>query len=366
MNKNKVLILTKYNDTHARVVGCCLEQLGIEFFRWFGSNFPIHEQMCLSLSDAGNYLIIDGGNEGSVILNDFNVVWFRRPSLPSLPSGLDPRDADIIDRENVAFMKNALSFLSSDRFWVNDYQSQFIANNKFIQLIAARKVGFSVPSTIMGNSPCMIDRFAKSLEFPDIVFKTFTPVVWNEGDRHSMLYATRVSLDSIDDSRIRNAAAIWQEPIEKDFELRITVIGKTIFAARINSQSNALARDDWRAGRGMYKMEYFEVCDHLKNKCISLMCELGLVFGCIDVIITPSGDHVFLEVNEAGQFLWIEERLPVIPMLDAFVKFLAEPSPSFVYDFNRKFHLSDVYASSAYKKMDALDKSSWEQKSIIG
>jgi hypothetical protein len=32
---------------------------------------------------------------------------------------------------------------------------------------------------------------------------------------------------------------------------------------------------------------------------------LGLAFGCIDLIVTPEGEHIFLEVNEMGQFLWV-------------------------------------------------------------
>ena len=30
---------------------------------------------------------------------------------------------------------------------------------------------------------------------------------------------------------------------------------------------------------------------------------LGLLYGAIDMILTPSGEYVFLEVNESGQFL---------------------------------------------------------------
>ena len=37
------------------------------------------------------------------------------------------------------------------------------------------------------------------------------------------------------------------------------------------------------------------------------MRELGLVFGCIDLIVTPEGEHVFLL---KGQFLWVEHGAP--------------------------------------------------------
>jgi len=55
-----------------------------------------------------------------------------------------------------------------------------------------------------------------------------------------------------------------------------------------------------------------------------LMRKLGLAFGCIDLIVTPEGEHVFLEVNEMGQFLWAEQDEPACPMLRAFASLLVE------------------------------------------
>ncbi|MEJ2669125.1 MAG: MvdD family ATP-grasp ribosomal peptide maturase, partial [Gammaproteobacteria bacterium] len=36
---------------------------------------------------------------------------------------------------------------------------------------------------------------------------------------------------------------------------------------------------------------------------------LGLNFGCIDMILTPDDEFVFLEVNPNGQWLWVEHSL---------------------------------------------------------
>ena len=36
------------------------------------------------------------------------------------------------------------------------------------------------------------------------------------------------------------------------------------------------------------------------------MDELGLVFGTIDLKVADNGEHIFLEVNPQGQFLYIE------------------------------------------------------------
>ena len=39
------------------------------------------------------------------------------------------------------------------------------------------------------------------------------------------------------------------------------------------------------------------------------MQSLRLTFGAIDLIETPSGEYVFLEVNPNGQWLWIDDLL---------------------------------------------------------
>ena len=40
---------------------------------------------------------------------------------------------------------------------------------------------------------------------------------------------------------------------------------------------------------------------------------LGLCYGAIDMILTPDGRYVFIEINPNGQYLWIEQEtgLPI-------------------------------------------------------
>jgi glutathione synthase/RimK-type ligase-like ATP-grasp enzyme len=49
--------------------------------------------------------------------------------------------------------------------------------------------------------------------------------------------------------------------------------------------------------------------DKLAARLRDLMCALGLTFGALDLIRTPDGRYVFLEVNPNGQWLWLEDRL---------------------------------------------------------
>jgi hypothetical protein len=84
-----------------------------------------------------------------------------------------------------------------------------------------------------------------------------------------------------------------------------------------------------RAYNERLSMTALELPEEVAARCREMMRRLGLVFGCFDFIVTPAGDYVFLEVNEMGQFLWLEESLPATPLLQTFCEFLVSQDPNF-------------------------------------
>ena len=50
-----------------------------------------------------------------------------------------------------------------------------------------------------------------------------------------------------------------------------------------------------------------ELPDEIQLKLLKLHAALGLTFGAYDLIVTPNREYVFLEVNPAGQWLWLED-----------------------------------------------------------
>ena len=43
---------------------------------------------------------------------------------------------------------------------------------------------------------------------------------------------------------------------------------------------------------------------------------LGLSYGAVDLVLTPEGRYVFLEINPNGQYLWVEDATG-LPISDA-------------------------------------------------
>ncbi len=54
----------------------------------------------------------------------------------------------------------------------------------------------------------------------------------------------------------------------------------------------------------------------------ALMTRLGLVYGAIDMRLTPDGHYIFLEINPSGQWLFVEERSGQ-PITASFARLLA-------------------------------------------
>jgi glutathione synthase/RimK-type ligase-like ATP-grasp enzyme len=112
----------------------------------------------------------------------------------------------------------------------------------------------------------------------------------------------RVHLDAV-----RFAPVIFQEHIRADIDLRITMIGDAIFVAAIISGETDY-HVDFRMTMHAAPIQPHVLPDEVVVKLRALMAALGLVYGAIDMRLTPEGEYVFLEVNPAGQWLFIEER----------------------------------------------------------
>ena len=82
---------------------------------------------------------------------------------------------------------------------------------------------------------------------------------------------------------------------------------------------------------------------------------MGLVFGALDLIVTPDEEYLFLEINEQGQFLWIEDYNPEFKMLDIFLHFLINCSLSYEWKPASKIHSMSDY-SEAIKPIQAQNR----------
>ena len=154
--------------------------------------------------------------------------------------------------------------------------------------------------------------------------KPFAPTVWKAGDCDFVTRSAVVEPQNLPENAVlQSCPMIFQSYIEKAYEVRITCFGDLPVAVRLNSQQIDAAQVDWRAtSPSRLGVDRMEIPSGIRDACVRLLRSLDLAFGCIDMIVTPEDDWVFLEINQMGQFLWVEEINPDVPMLDLFVQLL--------------------------------------------
>lgn len=139
-------------------------------------------------------------------------------------------------------------------------------------------------------------------------------ILFDDKPREHVLYTQKVSVESLlalGETSFSQTVTFLQNYVEKDYELRITVVGAHVFACKIDSQKmeKSSGKIDWRQGldHGLSHSQ-FKLPTSIADFCRAFLDKLHLNFGCFDFIVTPAGKYVFLECNPNGQWLWIEQE----------------------------------------------------------
>lgn len=105
---------------------------------------------------------------------------------------------------------------------------------------------------------------------------------------------------------IRTTPCPFQARVDKEVELRVTVVGTRAFTAAIDSSGSELARIDFRRDYDALRYGVEELPEQVREACLTMVQEFGLVYAALDLIRTPDGRYVFLELNPNGQWSWIQ------------------------------------------------------------
>lgn len=340
---SQVLVLTSPADYHAFVVAEGLRRKGVAVTLWHTTDFPSRQTGSAWLGDEhGRWEL--RSPEFLLGPQTPTTICVRQPGTPVLPPGVDQSDQHFALRECQYFLSGFMRSIGRDSFWVNPLASITRSNLKLEQLRAASGSGLRIPRSLLSNHPEHIRDFIRSAT-AGVIYKSFYPVTWHLTDGVAILFSSPLELENLPDDAILSATpGIFQEQVPKAFELRVTAIGKQLFAAKLDSQGVATARIDWRAADVPVSIEPFKLPPRVVSACLRIMAALDIVFGCFDLIVTPEGEYVFLEVNEAGAFLWLERRSPELNLLDAFCELLAQGTPNFHWPNERaQVKLADVH-----------------------
>jgi glutathione synthase/RimK-type ligase-like ATP-grasp enzyme len=204
------------------------------------------------------------------------------------------------------------------------------ANNKQLQLQIARQLGLLIPRTLTSNNPEAVKQFAQECKEQGIVTKMLSQfAIYGENKEENVVFTSPVTDDDLDNLEgLSFCPMTFQENVPKALELRTIIVGKQVFTASINSQQLDGATYDWRKeGRALTeKWQAYNLPEDIEKKLLQLTAYFGLNYGAIDIIVTPDGRHVFLEINPVGEFFWLELFAPYFPISQAIAEILLTPT----------------------------------------
>jgi glutathione synthase/RimK-type ligase-like ATP-grasp enzyme len=173
--------------------------------------------------------------------------------------------------------------------------------------------------------------FARSCPGGEIITKMVTASNWIKQDgKYRRIYTNVVakadlaSLEGLDQS-----AMIFQERVPKALELRVTAVGRRLFSVSVDSQSNPGSSIDWRLDPAAigHTWKPFPLPRSVERRVGALLEHFGLGYAAIDMVLTPDGRYVFLELNSAGAYHGLERDLG-LPISDAIADLLLKGTRS--------------------------------------
>lgn len=313
MTDGDVLIVTEHDDVHgAALATSLLRSHGIEAIITDLRDFPDRK---------GSFRLGADGTSRALprnrSLDDVRAVWWRRPHLARVPLGSRPEDDQFRQAECDGFIQGLL--WSIPALWVNEPGAERRATRKLVQLDMAVRAGLAVPETLVTNDPDQARDFITSRPGAVIYKRT--------GTQRGEFSETRVVTDR--DLRrlasIRSSPTTFQDYIDPQADVRIVWIAGTEMTVTIDSPAG-LGRVDSRLDTTV------EFAPHRLPASVSaalstLMADLGLIFGVVDMRVGLNGEYYFLEVNPQGQFAYLEIKTG-LPMFRTLADLLAGPATS--------------------------------------
>jgi MvdD family ATP-grasp ribosomal peptide maturase len=311
-----VLIITHSHDNKSvSLVTKAIEERGGSAFRFDTDRFPTEVQLVAEYGETERLTL--ASDNSTLDLRDVSAIWHRRINIGErLPREMDRQFRHASLGEARSTVMGMLASLDAFRMDAEPHIRR--AENKQLQIQIARELGLETPRTLITNDPEAVRAFAGTCE-SGLITKMLSSFAIQEDEAEKVVFTNRVRAEDLNDlDGLRLCPMTFQEEVSKALELRVTIVGERVFAASIDSQASARAAQDWRRDgvQLINAWQHYQLPSEVEEKLLRLMDYFELNYGAADLILTPEGRHVFLEVNPSGEFFWLEQA-PGLPISDA-------------------------------------------------
>ncbi|MEN4761727.1 MULTISPECIES: MvdD family ATP-grasp ribosomal peptide maturase [unclassified Chryseobacterium] len=304
---NKILIITHTKDNFSiEKVTEYIEKNGCEVIRFDVDLYPLKNKLTTSFQD-GKWNTILETPEAKYRLDDIAAIWYRRAYNigEGLREELDPKffGAAMGEIRNTLF-----GFIESvDAYSLGKPSVYRRLDSKEEQLKIADKIGLKIPESCLTNNADEAKEFI--LKHKNVIAKMQTGFAIYEDGVENVVFTNVVSEDKLEElDSLLYCPMQFQKMIEKKKELRVTVVGRDVYAFEIDSQQSEDAKIDWRKD-GVNLIDKWiqtELPKDIEDKVLELLDVYHVDYGALDIIVSPEDEYYFIEINAAGEFFWLD------------------------------------------------------------
>ncbi len=291
----KIGVVAHRGDIHAQAVMHLAKLRG-------HSVFQIESDV---LHDCAASILLDGKPRPIVVVNDsfgsahelpdFGAIWWRRPyGKQQIVEQAEAFEyAELINYSSRVHIDGLANCCDSTVF-VNEPIAASRSENKIYQLSVAARVGLRVPDTLFSNDSERITSFFFDND-EDVIVKS------HFNSEEVQIKTSRLTREMLSDrASLEIAPSIFQRYIPGEHHLRVVAVGdqhqavcfiNSALDSRIDLSCPAMpARLDADTAR----------------MCADFLRSAGLAMGVFDFKVDRSGEIYFLEVNQQGQFAYLD------------------------------------------------------------
>jgi len=245
-----------------------------------------------------------------ILLSKVSAFWYYQGSLK-----LEITTKNEAEKRAIQFFDNAIeNEWKSVRNFIYKYlakHTKTLSNffkvsevNKFEMLTVASFCGLKIPFSSIISSKKELKKQVEKLG--KVITKPVYEVIEKQEKQQSYYSDSAVLLttEMIDNLNENFVPTLVQEYIEKLYELRITFINGEIFSTALftqNDNQTVINQKHYNYAKKTRAVPY-QLPKQIEAKIYQFFKVINTNFGCVDMIVTPKQEYVFIEINLNGQF----------------------------------------------------------------
>lgn len=303
---DSVVVITRDQDLTADLVVRELLQRHVPVVRFDLADVPERlTQAVYLVPGRARWTGLWQGLHRDVDLSRVRSVWCRKPGSYELHPQMTAADQQWAVAEAEAGFGGVLTALRGAR-WVNHPGRKEAAENKALQLAEADRCGLVVPESLLTNSPQRAREFCRAHP-GGVIYKPLAAGPGRQDGQRVALWADTVTAEDITEG-VARTMHLFQARVPCAYQVRMTVVGRRLFAARIDTPADKRAVD-WRAVHDHLMYRPVDVPPDVAEGVHRLMDAFGLVYAAPDWVVTPEGVWTFIgDLNPNGQWGWIAQH----------------------------------------------------------